>query len=101
MTPASAVTANEVAIFGRLLGKQQGLAPDAARSLLRIGFLPADRVRMRVLAAKARDGTLTPAEQAEVEGYERVGHLLSLLKSKARQSLHQARRSPSRHAPLP
>jgi hypothetical protein len=42
---------------------------------------------MHELAAKAREGTLTPAEQAEINNYERVGYLLGVLHSKARRSL--------------
>jgi hypothetical protein len=42
---------------------------------------------MRQLSAKAQEGTLTPSEQAEINNYERVGHILSLMKSKARRSL--------------
>ena len=42
---------------------------------------------MRTLAAKARAGTLTSDEQAEVEAYSRIGSLLGILKSKARRAL--------------
>jgi hypothetical protein len=42
---------------------------------------------MHELAAKARDGSLTKAEQEEIRNYERVGNLLALKKSKARQRL--------------
>jgi hypothetical protein len=36
---------------------------------------------------------LTAEEQAEIDCYERVGHFLSLLRSKARISLRQANAS--------
>ena len=39
---------------------------------------------MNPLAARAGDGELTDDEQREIDAYERVGHFLSLLKSKAR-----------------
>jgi len=39
------------------------------------------------LGAKAQEGTLTPKEQAEINNCEKVGHILSLMKSKARRSL--------------
>ena len=42
---------------------------------------------MRQLSAKAREGTLTPDEQAALNNDERVGHLLNILHSKARRSL--------------
>jgi hypothetical protein len=80
--------ATEGAIWGRLL--QPGsklLSLEAARSLLRLEFAPEDKARMRELAAKARDGLLTAAEQEEIRNYERVGNLLALMKSKARKRL--------------
>lgn len=46
---------------------------------------------MRELLAKAQQGILTAAEDAEMQSYERVGHLLSIWKSKARKSLKRAR----------
>jgi hypothetical protein len=42
---------------------------------------------MRQLLAKAKVGTLTADEEIEIDNYERVGHMLSLMKSKARRSL--------------
>jgi hypothetical protein len=79
---------SEVAIFSRVLEPDQAtLSAAAARALLALGFPPADQDRMRQLSAKAQQGTLTPAEQAEINNYERVGHILSLMKSKARRSL--------------
>ena len=45
---------------------------------------------MHQLSAKAREGTLTPEEQAAANNYERVGHLLNILQSKARRSLKGA-----------
>jgi len=65
----------------------------AARYLLAIGFSPEDRDRMQVLAQKARDGTLTPDEEQEVDNYERVGHYLAILQSKARLAMNSAKRS--------
>lgn len=47
---------------------------------------------MRALAAKAREGLLTPEEEIEIDSFERVGHLLSTLKSKARKVLKKTRR---------
>lgn len=79
---------SEVAIFSRVLEPDQAtLSVSAARAILALGFPPADRNRMRELSAKAREGTLSPAEQDEINNYERVGHILSLMKSKARRSL--------------
>jgi hypothetical protein len=80
--------ASEVAMFGRILETGQAdLHPEAARAILTLGFAPVDRERMRELSAKAQEGTLTPAEKVEIDNYERVGHMLSLMKSKARRAL--------------
>ena len=42
---------------------------------------------MQLLSEKAEAGTLTRSERAQAENYERIGHFLSTLKSKARSSL--------------
>jgi len=63
------------------------LGREAASAILALGFQPADRDRMEALAAKAREGTLSAEERAEADSYERIGHFVSLLKSKARRSL--------------
>ena len=91
MRPMQSSGATEGAIWGRLL--QPGgttLSLEAARALLRLDFAPEDKERMRELAAKARDGSLSPAEQEEIGIYERVGNLLALMKSRARQRLKKA-----------
>lgn len=63
------------------------LSAEAARSILQLEFSADDKERMHVLAAKAREGTLTPSEQEEIRSYERVGNLLGLMHSKARLCL--------------
>ena len=45
---------------------------------------------MRELSAKAREGTLTPDEKTEIDSYEKVGHLLSLLKARAKVALQKS-----------
>lgn len=78
-------------ILGRLIMPQKSqLSPDAARSILELKFQPADQVQVDRLSAKAQEGSLTPAERAELEEYIRVADLLAMLKSKARQSLKKA-----------
>jgi len=42
---------------------------------------------MALLARRSNDGTITPEERTELEGYVFVGDVLSLLKAKARASL--------------
>ncbi len=79
---------SEVAIFGRVLEPDQAtLDPAAARAILNLDFKQTDKDRMRALLAKAKKGSLTADEQVEIDNYERVGHMLSLMKSKARRSL--------------
>lgn len=90
MTSTKTVTATEGSIWGRLLQVEKGLSLEAARSLLRLDFAPEDKERMRQLAAKARDGSLTDAEREAIQNYERVGNLLALMKSKARLRLKRA-----------
>jgi len=81
-------TTSEIAIWRRVLepGKPT-FSADAARSILALDFRPNDREQMQELAAKARAGTLSPDEQSAIDNYEKVGHLLSLLKAKAQVSL--------------
>ncbi len=79
---------HEAAILTRIAGPDEpALSAAVARGILTLGFSPADKERMHALAAKAREGTLTCDEQAEVEAYSRVGSLLGILKSKARRAL--------------
>lgn len=78
----------EGAIWGRLLqADNKPLSAEAARLFLRLEFPVEDKERMHELAAKAREGSLDDDEQEEIRNYERVGNLLGLLKSKARQRL--------------
>ncbi len=58
-----------------------------ARIILQWEFAESDRLRMHDLLEKAKAGTLTRSEKAEADNYERIGHFLSILKSKARASL--------------
>ena len=83
---------SDVAILNRVLepGKPT-FSPQAARDILALDFGPADKERMRQLSAKARAGNLTPHEQIEIDNYERVGHLLNIMQSKARRSLKGGR----------
>jgi hypothetical protein len=84
----------EGAIWGRLLQPAgETLSLEAARSILSLEFTPEDKDRMHDLAAKARAGSLTEAEQEDIRNYERVGNLLALMKSKALQRLKRASQS--------
>jgi len=88
----SSVTAtSEADILSRVIAPEEPtLPPDTAKIILTFDFGQEDRDRMNQLAEKVREGTLTAEEQAEIDCYERVGHFLSLLRSKARLSLKQA-----------
>ena len=78
----------EAEIFGRVFEPVElNMSHDAANAIVKLDFNPADRDRMNALAEKARQGTLKSAEDAELENYIRVGHLLSIMQSKARQAL--------------
>ena len=79
---------HEAAILTRIAGPDEpAFSAATAKGILTLGFSPADKERMHTLAAKAREGTLTSGEQAEVEAYSRIGSLLGILKSKARRAL--------------
>jgi hypothetical protein len=85
---------SEAAILSRVLEPEKPtLSPQTARDILALDFGPADKERMHQLSAKARAGTLTPDEQVAISNYERVGHLLNILQSKARRSLKGRRGS--------
>jgi hypothetical protein len=80
-----------VAILARVLEPEAGrLPPEAAQYVLSLKFAERDRERMALLAQKARQGTLTAAEQSDLENYCNVGDLLALIQSKARQALNTA-----------
>lgn len=82
---------SEAAILDRIVQPDRPtFSAEAARNILALDFHQADKERMHQLLAKASEGTLTPQEQAAANAYERVGHLLNILQSKARRSLKKA-----------
>jgi hypothetical protein len=82
---------NEAEILARVIAPEAPtIPPDTAKILLTFDFGKEDKERMDRLAEKAREGTLSAAEQTEIDCYERVGHFLSLLRAKARISLKYA-----------
>jgi uncharacterized protein (DUF2236 family) len=87
-------THSEVAVLSRLIHRAaSSLAPEAARALLAMEFPEDDQKRMRTLADKAAAGTLTPEERTELECYNRVGYMLSVLHANARRALERADKS--------
>jgi hypothetical protein len=82
------IATSEAAIFSRIIDADKpALPPSVARMILKWEFSGEDWSRMKLLIEKAEVGTLTRAERAQAENYERIGHFLSTLKSKARSSL--------------
>jgi hypothetical protein len=77
----------EAAVWFQILHPDGELPPATARALLRLSFPESERERMHALSAKAHADVLTPEEEIAMDNYERVGALLSTLKSKARQAL--------------
>ena len=99
-TPIESTDTSEAAIFSRVLQPDKpSLSPEAASSILKLDFSPADRRRMESLSAKARKGRLTPDEDRELENYINVNHLLTIMQSKARRSLRN--NFPLCHEPSP
>jgi hypothetical protein len=81
----------EAGILERLLEPGfDDLSPEFARRLVALEFQQCDADRLHALGAKARAGTLTPDEDAELEAYLRVGHMLNILKLKARSFLRRS-----------
>jgi hypothetical protein len=83
----------EAEVWMRILHPDEELSPRVARAILGLSFPKNDIRRMHELSAKARAGALTLEEDAEMDTFERVGSILSILKSKARQVLKRSSRS--------
>lgn len=81
----------ESAVLSRIVDPQRGSwPPEAAQAILSLTMPSNDRQKMDLLASKAANGTLTPDEELEIEGYRQVCRLLDLLKARARASLTQS-----------
>jgi hypothetical protein len=88
MSPAT--ESFDAEVLGRvILPEEPNLSVAAAQSILALKVSEQDQARMSYLAEQARQGALTQREQQEIDGYVRVGSLLSILQSKARRSLRQ------------
>jgi hypothetical protein len=95
MKTALLPTDPSTAIWQRLVEFQGPLTASAARALLKLQFSQRDHALMHELCKKARAGTLTPQEQAELDTFERLGCLLGILHSKARVALKKKPRRAS------
>src|SRR5437588_824684 len=60
------------------------------REILALDFPPEDHARYDRLSEKASEGTLSDADQADLEEYLDVNDVLTVLKLKARNSLRAA-----------
>lgn len=69
------------------------LSESAARALLTLRFSDATAARIRELLQKNNAGTLSAAQQANLEKYIRVGQFLDLVQAKARVSLAPGERT--------
>lgn len=77
-----------LSILRRLIDDRAGgLPPAVAEAVLRLRFLDEDQARVEELASKSNQGTLTPEEAEQYDGYIAAADLLSLWKSKARLAL--------------
>ncbi len=81
----------ESAVLERLIRPQLAdMTPEAARAVLKLRLDDRDRDRVHELSTKAQGGTLTVAEEAELDFYRHLGRVIEYLWSKARQSLKTA-----------
>ncbi len=62
---------------------------DLLHDPLKLDFDPTDRDRMHELAARGQEGSLSKAEEEELDSYRRIGYFVDLMRSKARLSLKQ------------
>jgi hypothetical protein len=78
----------EAAILARLVQRGEAkLSQGAAEYLLSMRFDDDEIARMNELSELARQGTLSPEEERELDSYIHVGNLLGIMQSKARRAL--------------
>ena len=70
-----------------IAGRGTPMPRAVAQEVLQWGFSEDDHLRMNELAARNREGRVSPAEEQELSNYIRVGQILGILQSKARRSL--------------
>lgn len=81
---------SEAAILSRLIDMRAvAMTPAAAEFLLTIQFPEDDLARMNQLSDLAQQGTLTSAQQVELDSYIHVSNLLALMQSRARRLLNK------------
>lgn len=78
----------EAAILARAIEVgERDLSRSAAEYLLSVRFGEHDVSRMNELSELARQGKLTPQQQAELDSYIHVSNLLAVMQSKGRSAL--------------
>jgi hypothetical protein len=81
-------TFNSTTQFRRVIEPESGsLSPDVARYVRGLDFKADDHARFEDLSAKAQEGTLTPQESEELEGFLHIDSLLAIMRLKADRSL--------------
>lgn len=81
------ITPTFLQLLARVVERSQaGFSRELAQYLASLRFPEADQHRLQELAEKQRRGTLTAAEEAEMDIYIRVADLIELLKAKAMAS---------------
>jgi hypothetical protein len=87
-TLESSVSASSIGIWERAIQPaRKTLDAPSARALLGLRLSKRDLDRADALARLAAKGSLSVAEESELESYRSVGTALEFLKSKARRSL--------------
>jgi hypothetical protein len=66
-----------------------GITPELARQALALDFAPAVRARYLELSNKAQNGALSKEELVELDHFLKCNDLLTILHSKARESLRR------------
>jgi hypothetical protein len=91
MNSQPATPNTEAAILARVIeADETEITPDVARYLLSMRLPAADGIRVDELSGKARFGSLSEAEAAELDSYLHIGSLLGVLQARARRLLRNA-----------
>jgi hypothetical protein len=93
-TPKLARTTVATVLSRDLKSKGGRMTPEAARSILDLGINSAHKKRALRLLEKQREGTISPAEGAELESYVQADNVLSILKARAILALQAAGQEP-------
>jgi hypothetical protein len=68
----------------------RSISPETAQTLLKLRFDEFHHERFNLLTAKAREASLTPSEQEDLDEYIQTADILAIVQSKARQALKSA-----------